>query len=139
MSHITRTIAWIPVIRDTAFSRKNVIVANRWHVRSRRSICCNPIIGIVEPALDVYICCWVCKMNLLMARLFSTKRCMSRLIVGYDVVRYTRTCLKLCPSYVKNIASIKIRKGTHSKHHYFVSDRVTLQSNTRKTNLFQKL
>lgn len=79
--------------------------------RSRRSIRCNPIIDIciVEPAFDVYICCRVCEMDLLTVRSFSARRWMSSVKAGlksdisrYDIVKYTRTRAKLCPSYVKN-------------------------------------
>lgn len=63
-----------------AFWEKNVIVTpinSMFHIR--RSIGRNPITDtcIVEPVFDVYICCWVCKMDLLTARSFSAERWMS--------------------------------------------------------------
>lgn len=100
----TQTIACTRVLTVIQlFHEKNVIAANRWHVRSRRSICCNPIIGthIVEPAFDVYICRWVCKMNLSMARLFSAKRKMSRLIIEHSPIWHYYTRMLKTPRYKK--------------------------------------
>lgn len=136
-------------ICGAAFSERNVIIANRRHVRSCRSIRCNPIIDIciVEPAFDVYICCWVCKMNLLTVWSFFAKRWMSLVKAGlksdilrYDIVKYTRTCAKLCPSCVKNATLTKVEEETDLEYHIIISVLIVqpFKARSRKTNLFQK-